>query len=83
VVFEIHALSRRQAAAPAELQGRIHGTFSFLSSWAMLAGALLGGLLGDALGPRATIALAGLAFVVLALAWWAFAPKVDAPRVAA
>jgi MFS family permease len=83
VVFEIHALSRRQAAAPAELQGRIHGTFSFLSSWAMLAGALLGGLLGDALGPRATIAVAGGAFVALALAWWAFAPKGDAPRAAA
>jgi len=82
VVFEIHALSRRQAAAPAELQGRIHGTFSFLSSWAMLAGALLGGLLGDALSPRATIALAGGAFVALALAWWAFAPKGDAPRAA-
>jgi MFS family permease len=82
VVFEIHALSRRQAAAPAELQGRIHGTFSFLSSWAMLAGALLGGLLGDVLGPRATIALAGGAFVALALVWWAFAPKGDAARAA-
>ena len=80
VVAEIHALSLRQAAAPAELQGRIHGTFSFLSSWAMLAGALLGGLLGDALGPRLTIALAAAAFVAIALVWWAFAPRANGAR---
>jgi predicted MFS family arabinose efflux permease len=41
----------------------------------MLAGALLGGLLGEALGPRATIAAAGAAFVAIALAWLAFAPR--------
>jgi MFS family permease len=75
VVFEIHALSLRQGAAPAELQGRIHGSFSFLSSWAMLAGAGLGGLLGDALGPRLTIAVASGLFLATALAWWAFAPR--------
>jgi predicted MFS family arabinose efflux permease len=51
------------------------GSFSFLSSWATLAGALLGGLLGEALGPRATIAAAGAAFVAIALAWLAFAPR--------
>jgi MFS family permease len=78
VVFEIHALSLRQGAAPADLQGRIHGSFSFLSSWAMLAGAGLGGLLGDALGPRATIAAASGLFLAVALAWWAFAPRGDA-----
>jgi predicted MFS family arabinose efflux permease len=75
VVAEIHALSLRQGAAPAALQGRVHGSFSFLSSWAMLAGALLGGLLGEALGPRATIAAAGAAFAAIALAWLAFAPR--------
>ena len=74
VVAEIHALSLRQSAAAAELQGRVHGTFSFLSSWAMLAGALLGGLLGEALGTRATVAVAGGAFVAIALAWLALAP---------
>lgn len=78
VVFEIHALSLRQGAAPAALQGRIHGSFSFLSSWAMLAGAGLGGLLGDALGPRLTIAVASGLFLAVALAWWAFAPRGDA-----
>ena len=80
VVAEIHAVSLRQAAAPAELQGRVHGTFSFLSSWAMLAGALLGGLLGDTLGSRATIALAAVAFVAIALGWLAFAPRAGAAR---
>ena len=82
VIFEIHALSLRQGAAPAELQGRIHGSFSFLSSWAMLGGALLGGLLGDALGPRLTIAVAGGLFLAIALAWFALAPR-GAPRAAA
>lgn len=75
VVYEIHALSLRQAAVPAGLQARIHGTFSFLSSWAMLVGALLGGVLGDALGPRLTIAVASGAFLAIALAWLAFAPR--------
>jgi MFS family permease len=83
VVFEIHALSLRQAAAPAELQGRVHGSFSFLASWAMLAGAGIGGLLGDVLGPRLTIAAASGAFVAIALAWWLFAPRFDAPRAPA
>jgi MFS family permease len=82
VVFEIHALSLRQGAAPAELQGRIHGSFSFLSSWAMLGGALLGGLLGDALGPRATIAVAAGLFLAIALAWWALAPRGEARAAA-
>jgi hypothetical protein len=82
VIFEIHALSLRQGAAPAALQGRIHGSFSFLSSWAMLGGALLGGLLGDALGPRLTIAVAGGLFLAIALGWWALAPR-GAPRAAA
>ena len=80
VIFEIHALSLRQGATPVELQGRIHGTFSFLSSWAMLAGALLGGLLGDALGPRATIAVASGGFLVIALAWWGMANRREVPR---
>ena len=83
VVFEIHALSLRQAAAPPDLQGRVHGSFSFLASWAMLAGAGLGGLLGEALGPRLTIAVASGAFLAIALAWWLFAPRFDAPRAPA
>lgn len=42
----------------------------------MLAGALL----GDVLGSRATIALAAVAFVAIALGWLAFAPRAGAAR---
>ncbi len=74
-IFEVQALSQRQAAAPPELQGRVHGAFSFVGSWAMFAGALLGGALGEAIGTRATIAGAAALQVAAALAWLAFAPR--------
>jgi predicted MFS family arabinose efflux permease len=74
-IFEVQSLSQRQAAAPPELQGRVHGAFSFLGSWAMFGGALVGGVLGDAIGPRATIAGAAALQVAAALAWLAFAPR--------
>jgi predicted MFS family arabinose efflux permease len=48
----------------------------------MLAGAGLGGLLGDALGPRLTIVVASGLFLATALAWWAFAPRADARAAA-
>jgi MFS family permease len=81
-VFEIHALSARQQAAPTELQGRVHGAFGFLARWAALAGVALGGVLGAALGPRATIALASGALLVTGAAWLAAAPRF-APEPAA
>ncbi len=77
-VFEIHALSARQEAAAPEVQSRVHGAFSFLGRWAALAGAALGGALGTAVGPRATIALAGGALLAVGVAWLAAAPRVRA-----
>jgi MFS family permease len=67
--FEIHELSQRQRAAAAEVQSRVHGAFSFLAGWAALAGAALGGVLGSAFGPRATIAGMGAFLALAALAW--------------
>ena len=77
-VFEIHSLSARQEAAASEVQSRVHGAFSFFSGWAALAGAALGGILGSAVGPRATVALAAGALFAVGLAWLAAAPRFGA-----
>jgi MFS family permease len=74
-IFEIHSLTARQEAAAPGVQSRVHGAFSFLARWAALAGAALGGVLGSALGVRATIALAAGALVALGVAWLAAAPS--------
>ena len=78
-VFEIHSLTARQEAAAPELQSRVHGAFGFLARWAALAGAGLGGVLGSAFGPRATIALAAGALLATGTAWLA-APHFESQR---
>jgi MFS family permease len=79
-MFEIHALSERQAAVPASLQSRVHGAFGFLSRWAALAGVALGGLLGSGVGPRATIALAAGVLLAVGAGWLAGAPRPSPAR---
>lgn len=74
-VFEIHELSERQAVAPPALQSRVHGAFGFLARWAALAGVVLGGVLGSAVGPRATIACAAGALLAVGGIWLAAAPR--------
>ena len=55
--FNIHETSLRQATIPAHIQGRVNGLFETIGLGAMLAGALVGGLLGERLGLRAVVAL--------------------------
>lgn len=74
-VFEIHSLAARQRATAPELQSRVQGAFSFFAGWAALAGAALGGVLGSALGPRATIGLAAALLLGVGLLWLAAAPR--------
>lgn len=74
-VFEIHSLTARQQASAPELQSRVHGAFSFFAGWAALAGAALGGVLGSAVGPRTTIALAAAALLAVGALWLAAAPR--------
>jgi MFS family permease len=76
-VFEIHALSARQQGTAQEVQSRVHGAFTFLGGWAALGGAALGGALGTAFGPRATIAAAAGAMLALGALWLAVAPRYD------
>jgi Na+/melibiose symporter-like transporter len=56
-IYQINQLSLRQAVAPERLLGRVNASAEFLSLGAMLAGSLLGGVLGEAIGVRATLFL--------------------------
>ena len=63
-VFDIHLVSERQGLTPQRLLGRMNASMRFLDFGAMLAGAVLAGLAGEAFGPRAV--MFGAAFTLLA-----------------
>lgn len=70
LAFVIVALSLRQAVTPRPLLGRVIASSRFLSRSALAGGLIAGGLLGEHIGLRATLFVAGglaLATVVLAL----------------
>jgi MFS family permease len=58
LAFIIPATSLDQAVLPKHLLGRIRGMFAVASGGAAVAGALIGGVLGDVLGARPTLAIA-------------------------
>jgi predicted MFS family arabinose efflux permease len=66
VVVQIHSVSLVQKLAPRDQLARVNGAILFASSWAMLAGALLGGVLGEQLGNRGTLALAATILLLAA-----------------
>lgn len=72
-LYNINEASLRQVITPAAFRGRMNATFTFIGAGVLPLGGLLGGILGQALGPRETILLAacgsGLAFV-----WVLFSP---------
>jgi MFS family permease len=57
-IFEINHLSLRQAIVPAQLLGRVNATVRVAEFGALLVGTALAGVLGEALGLRATLWLA-------------------------
>lgn len=59
VVAEVNAASLRQRIAPEAVLGRVTGAGSFASSGAMLVGLGVGGWLGETIGLRATLFVAG------------------------
>ncbi|MEX2236006.1 MAG: MFS transporter [Dehalococcoidia bacterium] len=60
----INETTLTQALAPGKMLGRVNATMRFLGLGAMLAGILTGGILGETIGLRPTLALAaGLAFL--------------------
>jgi hypothetical protein len=72
-VYEINETSLIQAMTPDRLLGRVAASLRCLEWSAMLAGALLGGLLGEAIGPRATMLVGALGTLPAAL-WLVFSP---------
>ncbi|CAA9571571.1 MAG: hypothetical protein AVDCRST_MAG49-3678 [uncultured Thermomicrobiales bacterium] len=59
-VYEIGRTTLLQASAPPAIQGRVNATARVVEWTATLGGLVVGGLVGDALGPRAVLVLAGL-----------------------
>jgi Na+/melibiose symporter-like transporter len=73
VLYNVYAVSLRQAIVPPAMQGRVNATFSFLVAGMLPLGALAGGWLGTILGLRNAIifSAAGSLFSVL---WIVFSP---------
>jgi MFS family permease len=66
----INFLALRQSVTPAPLLGRMTSTMRWLILLPAGPGALLGGYIGEHVGLRATLGLAGLTTLVMALVAW-------------
>lgn len=69
-IFNVNQASLRQAIVPMTLQGRASATALFLASAFVPAGALVGGVLGEAIGLRETLVVAALGELLAALWIW-------------
>ncbi|MGH2405150.1 MAG: MFS transporter, partial [bacterium] len=67
VIFDINAVTLRQTATPHHLLGRVNSATEICAHAALLLGALGGGLLGETLGLRATLTIAGGSMLLAAL----------------
>jgi MFS family permease len=74
-VYQISQVSLRQAIAPERLLGRVNASTQVLALGATLAGSLVGGLLGEKIGVRATLFF-GAAGMALSGIWLALSPVV-------
>src|SRR5205085_3577297 len=70
VFIFINFLALRQAVTPAPLLGRMTSTMRWLILIPAGPGALLGGWLGESVGLRASLAVAGAGSTVLSLVAW-------------
>lgn len=66
-IYDINQLSLRQVVAPEEVLGRVNATIRVGGFGAMLLGSIVGGLVGDALGPREALVVGGIGTLVGAL----------------
>ena len=73
VLYNVFAVSVRQAIVPITLQGRVNATFSFLVAGMLPLGALVGGWLGTSLGLRNAITIAAIGSC-LSILWIVFSP---------
>jgi len=72
-LFNVNELSLRQQVTPNRLLGRVGAGMQFIGVGTLPLGALLGGVLGEHLGLRATF-LVGCCGFFLAFLWTLFSP---------
>ncbi len=73
MVNDVPETSLRQALTPDRLRGRVNATIRFAAWGPSLVGALLGGALGQAVGPRVTLLAMGVGLLCAPL-WLIFSP---------
>jgi predicted MFS family arabinose efflux permease len=78
-IFQIHERSLIQATVPTGSLGRVTASLRVLGWVAMLGGTVSGGLLGEAIGPRATM-LVGAVAALPAVLWLVWSPVRSLPR---
>ena len=71
--WNVQIESLQQATVPSRMMGRMNGSYLLLSQGAGSVGALIGGLLGGAIGLRSTLAV-GAVGVSLAWLWLLYSP---------
>lgn len=81
VVYIVNSVSLRQSITPNAYQGRVMASLRFVSWGVSPLGFLAGGLLGEAVGLRQTLLIAGLASI-LSLLFLAFSPVWSMRRAA-
>jgi MFS family permease len=72
-IFDINQVSLRQGMVADEMQGRVNATIRVSDVGGQMAGAILGGLIGDAFGAR-TALWAGIVPLALAALWLLLSP---------
>jgi predicted MFS family arabinose efflux permease len=79
VTFSVTAAGVRQVLAPEALRGRVMATLRFFEWGVMPVGSVVGGLIGEAAGPAAALAVAALVFVSASV--WIVASPLRGMRV--
>jgi MFS family permease len=73
VIYSINEVTLRQTLAPERLLGRVNAGFELCAHGVLLLGILAGGVLGETLGLRGTLAV-GAGAMLLAALWLAASP---------
>lgn len=73
VIYNVNQVSLRQAITPDRLQGKMNATMRFIVWGVYPIGGIVGGLLGEAVGLRMTILIAGIGMLASVI-WVALSP---------
>lgn len=76
VIYNVNQVSLRQAITPDRLQGKMNATMRFIVWGVYPIGGLIGGFLGEIVGLRTTILIAGIGMLASVL-WVAFSPVAE------